>query len=213
MARTVQELTEAVLRYEFAPGKYTADIRRWLDDAQRMIFRRTKLRVGETAYAFTTVSGTEGYSTPPDFASIVFVNIVEASGQRKNSLDSVTDFKEFAENEITSGRPSFYIIDQGLLKLWPIPDAAYAMEMRYRKIPSSIVESASSSPTIAEDYYNLLEEYALAKCFARENDREESEFHMGLFEKGLVEFTGQMDHAYDDTPDQVTGSLEPEYWV
>lgn len=210
MPRTLEQLRSSVLDYGFSPQKYSSSVDRWIDEAQRMVFRRANLRNKEVNFGFNTVAGTKEYALPTDFASVTYLFSETKPGFNLENFRTIQEYNEATE---TSGEPLMYIVDGQSIKLWPQPDGVYSMQFRYKKIPSSIVGEASASPTIAEDYYDLLEEYALAKAYSRENDREESEFHMNIFEKKLIEFTGQMNHATDNYPDQIIGSMEPTgYW-
>lgn len=211
MARTVEQLKDSILEYGFARTQYTGAIIRWIDEGQRYIFRRAKLRNKEEAVEFTTTPSVTNYSIlPSNFAQVTYV--LNKSTNPESNLDSVHDLKKFNELDgVSPNTPAYYIIDKNEVKLWPTPDDEYEMEFRYSKIPSTIIEEASSSPSIAEDYFQLLEEYALWKAFSRENDREESEYHKRIFDEGIIEFTGQMDHAKDDTPDQIQGLVEPDW--
>lgn len=209
MARTVAELREAILSYGFAETQYTTHVTRWIDEAQRMIFRRANLRNKEIAREYTTEVGKDELELPSDFAQVTYLLNKTAPQYNMESAENIKAFNEYAES---SGQPTAYIIDTNKIKVWPTPDAAYVLELRYKKIPSSIVSESSSSPSIAEDYYNLIEEYALAKAYSKENDVEEANYHNSNFEKLLIEFTGQMDHATDDTQLQIQGSMEANWY-
>ncbi len=96
MARTVEQLKDSILEYGFARTQYTGAINRWLDEGQRYIFRRAKLRNKEEKVIFNTEAGVATYSImPSNFAQVTYV--LNKSTNPECNLDSVHDLKKFNE--------------------------------------------------------------------------------------------------------------------
>lgn len=206
---TVQEIRENVLAYGFSSANFTSRINRWIDEAQRVMFRKAGLRMKEEAYEFETVAGTKEYSLPSKFGSIV--SLFNHTTEPHENLVEIESIKEYDEMEETKGEPVNYIIHKNQIYIWPIPSSVYKLTLRYNIVPSSIAAENSASPTIAEDFIYLIEEYVLFKCFGAEGDIELANYHKGLFDTGMVDFVGMMNTDSRDGVRQIEGAW-PHEW-
>lgn len=207
--KTVEELRETILSYGFNAQHYSALINAWIDEAQRVLFRKAGLRTKQTEYSFTTEPSIQGYELPQNFAKLV--------GIRNTHLDpniglkQYTDINSFQELDTTGGIPTAYIVSGKKILLHPIPTGEETIGVRYSIIPSAIAEENSANPNIAEDYIQLIEEYVLSKCYAKEHDIEMSNFHKNNFDTGLVDFVGEMNTDVNVDDQQIEGAW-PGYY-
>ena len=142
------------------------DITKYLNFALRRIARKVDYYVEESAQTITTVAGAAAYGWAADFGRLRYVldasearTLVEAS---QRTLDETTPSR---------GRPTIYARSGSGLLLYPTPDAAYTLTVRYWALPALMVADADE-PGIPEDYHELLPFYALKRCFEREDDAE-----------------------------------------
>ncbi len=95
------------------------------------IFRRTKIREGETRATLSTVSGTKYYALPSGYKSMRHFQL---------NTDPVRDLDYMTPEQIVlswpsagKGKPCNYTVVGDELRLSPTPDIVYTMEMTYWK--------------------------------------------------------------------------------
>jgi len=95
------------------------------------LFRRTKIRTGETRATLDTVSGTKYYALPSGYKSMRHFKL---NGDPVRDLDYMTPEQiDIAWPSAFKGKPCNYTVIGDELKLAPTPDAVYEMEMAYWK--------------------------------------------------------------------------------
>lgn len=206
MPKTVEELTDSVLSYGFSALNYRTLIHRWVDEAQRNMFRQAGLRVKHKDFGFTTVVGTNKYEIPSNFSSSISLRNLDQTSEGEVELTRFVDIKEFDNAEAAEGSPTHYIIDNNYIWLYPTPVSARKYSFRYNLIPSAIAEEASSSPTVGEDYYYLVEIYCLYKAFQKEGDVEMANHYKAIYDREMIEFVGYMNTDTKDSVEQIEGA-------
>lgn len=202
--KTVEQLREAVTGYGFQPQKYNSYINVWIDEAQRYLFRRAGLRNKITEETINLTASKKEYPLPSNFGSIHSV-LLESVTPKRN-MQQIFDIKSFDELESETNEPSAYIILNSNLLFYPTPNTNYTIKLRYNISPSSIAEENSAHPSVGEEFIYLIEEYCLYKAFGKEQDIEMANYHKGLFDTGVVEFSGYITSAVQDGVDQVEGN-------
>lgn len=95
------------------------------------IFRRTKLRVGETRATLDTVAGSQYYALPAGYKSM---RNFKLNGNPKTNITYMTPEQlDIAWATTAQATPCNYTVVGDEVKLGPIPDAVYEMEMAYWK--------------------------------------------------------------------------------
>jgi len=196
--RTFRQLIDEVLEYQFAPGKYEALTKTWLNDAQRIMARQCEIRTSQASASYSTESGVSELELPDDFARLIDFHGTEG-------LLSPVSLQELDTFESTSGSPSAYAVSGNDLVLYPAPDATYSLSLRYWRLPEDLVED-SDTPEVPVLYHALLPAYALYKAYARENDKAERDYWKGEWEAGLLKMRGEVQSDVFDGPSQVAGS-------
>lgn len=197
--RTFKALIDEVLEYQFAPGKYEALTKTWLNDAQRIMARQCEIRTSQEAASYKTESGVSELELPTDFARLIDFHDTETG------LLSPLSLQELDTLESVSGRPSAYTVSGNDLVLYPAPDGSYPLSLRYWRLPEDMVED-SDTPEVPVLYHALLPAYALFKAYARENDRAERDYWKGEWEAGLLKMRGEVQSDTFDGPSQVAGN-------
>lgn len=210
MAKSVEAITNSVLGYNFSPQHYTSYIHGWIDDANRLLFRRANLRNKNDVEEYTTVASQAAYTLPADFGSVdsVFLTTLNT----RNRLDPIRNQQIYDEYEEEKGEPLLYFINDKLY-LYPIPDTtAYKIHFRYNLTPTSIAEEASVVPNVGEQYINLIEKYCLWQAFSKEQDIEMATFWKSQFDIGVVEFCDMVNSDTRERDGQIEGAWpESEY--
>jgi hypothetical protein len=206
LPKTVEQIRSNVLEYGFSSQNYASRIDRWIDEAQRYMFRRAGLRNKETTSKFSTEAGKSEYSLPANFSSVK--SLFNDTVAPNLNMEVIQDIKEYDALESEEGEPTSYLIHNNSILLYPTPNAVNEMVLRYNIVPTAIAEESSANPEIAEEFYNLIEEYCLYKAYAAEGDIEMSNFHKGNFDREMVNFVGEVNTDTHDGNTQIVGGMD-----
>lgn len=195
----LQQIREAVLGHQFSSAQYSTRINGWVNEALQKIYRKGNFRLNSLTEDFPTVASTSAYTLPSDFLKLASV----FNADDNDPLVPVT-LEEYDDLDDSSGKPYHYTVDGNDLVLYPTPDAAYNITLRYY---NTSVELAADTdePNLPEDYHYLLEHYALWRAYMAEHDFEAAEYHRGIFEKDLVEVVGELQSDTEKPPVQIEG--------
>lgn len=196
------DIQNEVLAHRLNDAKYREPVKNWINEGQRFIYLQTDLRGGEDAQDYTTVAGTPSLALPSDFLRTV--SLFE-------SADHIPiyfmDLRAYDDAPEASGKPTSYTISGSTALLYPTPDAAYAIELRYYRLPVDLSVD-SDEPELPEQYRHLLVRYALIRAFERENDYDAANYYREQFDVELTRLRGQVQYDTHDGPTQVPGLYE-----
>lgn len=178
--RTFLDLQDEVLHDNFSPTKYRTLAKRFINEAQRRIFRRLRIPAGEETLPMFTAAGEVTLDLDEDVAR---VNSLRIPADR-NPLTNV-DIKEIDAAPAASGKPDSYAVVGNKLFFYPTPNMEYELELRYQSRPPTLVDD-DDYPALDDDYRDLLVTYARAKLFRLEDDVEMFNAWMADFETGVV---------------------------
>lgn len=176
-------LRNEVLNHGFDPVVYSSRVNNWLNDGQSQIARQVNYYMSEALELETTASGTTTFPLPDDFARERSVSYTDRAGE----LEAVYLRDLDRSNPTSSGLPRFYAIDGQTIHLFPTPDNTYVLRLRYWKMPMTLVND-TDTPSLPEDYHNLLWFYAVAEAFAADDDPSTAQYWTQRFNTGLSEF-------------------------
>lgn len=212
---TYSELQDEVLSHQFSATQYRDYIKTRLNQAQAYVAAQTDFRELQEVDTITTVSGTQDTALPSDFQRVVNVTIELDSGAIV-PLTSET-VPDMYQHTSTTGRPERYSIVGSTIRLWPTPDSAYTVSLRYYKIPATMAD-ANDLPAIPPEYHHLLVSYALWHCWERENDWNAAQYHKQRFDEDIAKCRGEVQYDSDDyTQPRIIGEgrtdmLAPDTW-
>lgn len=198
--RTYKALKSEVLSFQFAAGKYESLVATWLNDAQRKAVQESEFRTQEETKAFTTTSGDGTLELPADFCR--WIDFYDSG---VNWPLTPLERGEYDALEAASGRPTAYTVVGDQITLWPTPDGSYGLSLRYWRLPQDMVTDGDE-PEIPAQYHEVLVDYALMKCYRRENDRPEAELCKREWEAGVMKMRGEVQHDTASGPKQVGGT-------
>lgn len=92
-----------------------------------------------------TVASTKTYTFPDDYNTVYDIRLIDGTESVKLRLTSYQTFDKrvpYPEAD-TTGLPLWYMPWGSNFDLYPIPDAAYVMNIKYSKVPDIITSSAS----------------------------------------------------------------------
>jgi hypothetical protein len=197
------DLKQEVLDHEFSVTRYSDYVVRQLNRAQLQIADRMDFRALFAYDGWNTVAGTAFHTLPTNF-------------MRLDSLWSVTDQdyplvyepdSDFFQRPTASGKPTVYTTQGTSVYLYPTPDAAYAMQLQYHRSPVALVND-SDTPEIDSRCDQLLVSYTLARCYERENDPTQAQYHWGRYQEEFLYTMTSIQDDQDDIgqPRQIEGS-------
>ena len=224
-------LRNEVLAHGFDPVQYGARIDNYLNDAMNLVARRANYYVNEGVYTFSTVGGTDEYTllnvttTQENVLSYVVDNdpFSPTFGQlipvitptpipdfaRARSLFDTTrrvelqyvSTRQIDRSADVQGAPTYYTIDGQNLRLYPKPDGVYPLEFRYWRLPPPLMQD-TDTPSMPQDWHRLLWYYAVAECYAGDDDLGTGGQWMQKFTEGLAEFEADQKFPDSDGPSQ-----------
>lgn len=176
-----------------------ARIPRYLNDAQNQIANSVEYFTEEAAYAFTTVAGTALVPWPADLS--MARSVIDLT--RHVQLQAVT-LSDIDRSSASQGSPYAYAMDGPNIHLYPTPDGAYSLELRYWQMPAPLVAD-TDVPSLPADWHKLLWIYAVAECYAGEDDPQTAQYWTSRFQQGLADFTANARFPNSDRSHQVKG--------
>lgn len=195
----LSDIRAEVLACGFDPVLFGINrINNYINNGYLNIVRRVSYYVDEATSDYTTVSGTASTALPADFAKVRSVR----DTNRDVEMTSI-GLRQIDQSLASTGAPEYYALDGANVHLWPTPDGAYPMEIRYWKIPATLVAD-SDVPTLPADYHNMLIYWANAECYRAEDDHTTAQPWQQLYDRGLAEFSADLKFNNEDMPSQVS---------
>jgi hypothetical protein len=199
------EMTEEVLGHQFAESRYTTFVHQQLNRCQTLLAQKINFRELYDVEDYATTSGDGEYALPSDYMRLD--SLFDADNDDSLAQLTTNVYDDLASD--SSGRPTNYVIDRTNIKLYPVPDGAYNLQLRHYRYPATMTGSAS--PEIPAAGHHILVRYALARCFERENDMEQAQYHWGMYQSEELRFMGSIGDEANDIgqPRQVPGMWQP----
>jgi hypothetical protein len=197
---TFLELQNEVLQFQFAEGKYRPLVKRWLNTAQCLAVTESEIRTQQQAASYTTVSGDATLALPEDFGRLIDLHDLEED----EPLSSL-NLKERDNLQDATGRPTQYTVEGDELSLYPAPDGAYSLDLRYWRLPADMTADGDE-PEIPKIHHHRLPAYAMWKAYLRENDYQAAAVWKAEWEAELLKMRGQVQGDTFDGPRQVAGA-------
>lgn len=128
-----------------------------------------------TTYAFNTVISQKAYALPSRVKEVFSIRLISGSESRKLSRLGERHFDEqvpYPEDDST-GKSLFYVdFSASALDFYPIPDAVYAISMRYSAMPADLTLTTVSTLQYKD---SLLIATGVGHCFYLLREEEEAE--------------------------------------
>lgn len=208
--RTFKVLQDEVLDHGFDANVYRGRVKRWLNDGLRRLQRRLEIGDNQSEATIDAAIGVSSYPLPADFVRIAREDTsgglrVVLAGGADAPVREVTLGEIDARDETERGQPVFFALTAASLVVWPTPDAAVTLKLRYWSGPPTMVAD-TDVPDLPDEFAELLVSYALARAYKSEDDFEASAFHQQEWERDLVRM-GTDTQYRSRGPKQVEGML------
>lgn len=157
------------------PNWADAEILEYINQAQDILFQRlaaNKSDIGIQATTRTLSAGTENYAVPTSFWEHKTLFITgEADILKQVDHEYILRYNErFSDNQDV---PTCFSIFNDYFYLRPTPDSGYTLNIYFYKQPTAL--TTSSNMPFKEIYNQAIKQYAVSKCFLRDEfniDRE-----------------------------------------
>lgn len=204
MLETFHDIVNEVLEYGFNDGPQVnrGRIKNWVNEGQRQIARQVEAPEFQETEELVMVPKQFKYPLPAGFLRVQDIQY-ELMTTRLRPLDQ-KQFDLVAPAQ-TNGPPAVYTLYQQSLYLYPNPESADTLFLRYYKMPSAMVND-TDIPTLNVNYLHLLVDYALVRAYEAEDDIEMAQYWTGRYAKDLDAYASDVQDRIIDTPRQVTGT-------
>lgn len=198
-------LRTEVLNRGFDSTQYGTRITQYLNDAQNLVARRVNYYGDQDLYVFPTVVGVNAYNWPANLARVQdLFDPVSGISIPYTSLRAMDNSSQTA-----TGAPAWYTIQGSAIRLYPIPDGVYTLNMRYWQMPPALVLDADV-PSIPADWHHMLWCYATWMCFEADDDSTMGQYWQQRFNTELSMFAADQKFPDADGPTQVAGMWDAE---
>ncbi len=143
-------------------------IKEFVNDAQRYIVNKHYFKFMEGTYSAPLTIDTFSYDLPSDVETVETFRFTDPDGQEHDLTDHYLTFIEF-DNLFPdpagddNGVPRHWTIREGNFLVYPKPDQAFTLNIRYKKIPTAL-SGDSDVPQIPERYKEMLVLGALVRA-------------------------------------------------
>ncbi len=201
---TFQGLYQEVLDHGFGSSRYLQFAKDKVNEGQLEIAKRFDLRILTTNQTATTSIGTGTIGLSSNFLRIAYV--YETTNDDAQLVLSPLPNGNTLENldRLERGRPQHWFVQGSSLLMYPVPDAAYAMVVRYIKQPTTMTADGDV-PEIPVDLRPAIISYAVALCYRREQDLAAYQSFMADFNRQLMESARQNTDVLGEHAQQVAG--------
>jgi hypothetical protein len=162
---TFNEIATFALGDDFSETR-RATAKTFINQALGRLHRALKLPTIDARAIVTTAPATNVYSLPVDFVAL---DDDEAILYDTDVLEPY-DISDFDQLPAASGRPTSFALSEDLILLYPNPDAAYNLTMRYRRVQTLTADA--DVPILSADMHPILGWYARAKLYLYTDDPE-----------------------------------------
>lgn len=204
MPRTLADLKGEVLAHGFSEADYGPRIDVWLNEGLSRVARRVRIPQLEAAMSVATVAGTAEFALPANLIRVRTLRI-PADADPLEQLD----LEQLDHLTAERGRPRSFALAGQNVRLYPTPDRAYALELRYWADPATLA-AAGDVPAIPDDYADLLVTYALWKGYRMEDDFQAAAFYRQEFTDELAAARSDIQHRSTSHVRQVQGLVGSE---
>jgi hypothetical protein len=162
---TFEELQDFALGDDFEEAR-RENAKRFINQALGRLHRALRLPTTDARATVTTAAGTNAYSLPDDFVTLVDD---EAILFETDVLEPV-DISELDQIPALEQQPRYFALSENLILLYPEPDGEYELTMRYRSVQT--LSADADVPVLPADQHPHLAWYARAKLYLLTDDPE-----------------------------------------
>lgn len=185
-----------------------------LNDTQRSMARRHNWRDLNMLSEATLTVGTYRYAFPSDMKESLGIRLIDGVNSYL-LIEQTADWLDRHDPNppaSSTGTPSFYCVDGRYYEIYPRPDQAYTIYIRYTRWPTAL--SVDTDVCLITDVDEALIAGASQRAFESRQEYDDAAFWERRFEKLVREAVIQDSARPVWRPSAVSeGTLPPGYWL
>lgn len=199
MAKTLQSIRDAVRLHLDLDTDDMPDI--MLDDfiregSKRIERAEERWPFYEADFILTTTPGIGSYPISGIATNIDRIHAIIGLRWTLKYLGVDTADVRWPQNITEQGEPSHYSVWLGVVRLKPVPDAAYNLVVHgYRKPIDWVAQGAGGVPDMPDELHNTVQMWALARAYNQQDDPEMGAIYERMFADELNEFRRRLNGA------------------
>lgn len=127
----------------------------------------------------TVVAGSTSITLPSDYSKPVLIK--DMTHQTKLRHKRFRQFSKLIGDESETGKPIFYVVEAGVLKLWPVPDVDIEMKFIYSKSLPDMSNPLAECPLPTAWHWTVIKG-AASIALQSENEEERAKTVMGEYQ-------------------------------
>lgn len=164
MAYQTSDIVTLVQKRVRDTGYDTTEIKQYLNDTQNDIFNEYRLPFMQTSQTYTLTPNisdiTNGVGLPSNYTQAIDLVNTYMSSEQLIPYKQVTslDYDYPDEDDVTAhpaGIPQYWYFYTEVIKVFPVPDKAYTVTLRYYKKPS-LLSADTDVPSLPSQFQELL---------------------------------------------------------
>lgn len=126
---------------------------------------------------------------------------------------TMMDLRDIDRMTPASGTPYCYALNGAGITVYPTPDSAYTLKVRYWGLLPALVND-TDTPGLPPRHHRSLTYYAIARCFEREDDPQQAQYYDAKWLQTIKDLKADLVFPVTDGPRQVksqwdTGPVKP----
>lgn len=175
-------------------GYSSGEIINYINDAQNDVFNEYRLRFMQTAQDYTLAQGasdiTNGAGLPSNYVQAIDLVLDSQGRERVIPYRDISWIDQnFPDPEDTAthpeGVPQYWYIYGDTIRVYPVPDAAYEVTLRYYKKPT-ILENDEDVPEIPSEFEEMLVSGAAYRVLQVKDNYDQATIHQNKFDEQLL---------------------------
>lgn len=145
-------------------------IKLFLNQSYWNLVDRFHFREKEVTATFDTVIGEARYEMPEPFDALRSLSITDPDSLKRRTIDKVSEFTHenvYDGDTDRRGAPSIYVRENCFARLYPVPDAAYTITIKYWTTLDDLDED---NPALPQAWHEIIYFGALWRAFIDQND-------------------------------------------
>ena len=123
----------------------------WVNQAYQDISEVAPHALQECIAISSTTSGENRFQLPSDFKEPISLSYLTAAGNSARTLRRISASRADIQNPDDLGVSQEFVLFNDFIELWPSPNSAYSLQLRYRQWPEDMV-SSGSVPSLATPF-------------------------------------------------------------
>jgi len=195
---SLSALRSEVLNHGFDGTIYSSSrLNQYLNDALGELSAKAQYYGEEQELTMTTTAGTDWVAFPTGMSRLRSVRLTDPPQDLQ-----LVDLRDVDRTGGTTGSPYAYAVDGSGITLFPKPDGAYALAIRYWRLMSPLTAD-TDVPSLPARYHRMLAYYAIARCFEGEDDPQQAAYYDAKWTQAVKDLKLDLVFPLTDGPRQV----------